>query len=471
MSPYFWLHGDLQRSLKEWKFWFGWTFYAGDHKLDFTALRDYYIYPEDFPDFSKDTPAPIFYVDNDNVTAEIIDYTWRQGNGILVWRNATQGAHLPMMDLDWVRENFDMEKYYEGQGDLEKYFFWNDTDWDKAYQYPALGPHSPIKMQEFVDNTLDGDHLPYYLGFNLKLLAENLNLRKLVLGWFDRIVAPAAGEEHYFASKAGKIMFGTVKYFNEFSFMGYGNENYATMHNGIADDSFIQIANTKRWILIHTRYFPYIHIIYRHFASMMMIDFPEVPHVVVDVGPGDFLYFPPAWCHAVVNMDDTWGMGIAVRDYRKTMQQMVKKFLFGSSVEADVGNSFHQWFQFMKAKLTGNDPSTVQQKRRSAVDVNAQQYIMDEFQIGELHKHTHDMNNKYEHYYNPEVKRGVDYGNGRKFKSKPFSSTNFPVQTTEGAKQRLRENADRSMLDAADLKDFVEERNAKRIADGWKYEL
>jgi hypothetical protein len=163
-------------------------------------------------------------------------------------------------------------------------------------------------------------------------------------------------------------------------------------------------------------------------------------------------------------------MGIGIRDSRKTMQQMVKKTLFGSSIEADVGHSFNQWFQFLKAKLTGYDPSS-NMKRRSAVEVIFQQYTMDEFQIEQLHKHTHDMNNKYAHVFDENIERGVDYGNGRKFKGKPFSKDNFPVQTTAGANQRLREYGERLTLDAEALKEFVEDRNAKREADGWKYEL
>lgn len=419
MSPYFWIHGDLQRSLREWRFWFIWSFYAHDYKNDFKALRDYYIYPEDFPDFTKDTPIEFYVVTNENVTREIVEKTWWRGEGVLLWKNAAKDAHLPMQDLQWVRDNFDMEQYYEGNGDLESYQYYNDSNWDTAYEYPMWGG-DPVKMQDFVDHTLDGEHKPYYLGFNFKMCAENPKIRQSIVPILDRAVEIVAGPDYY-TSKLEKLFIPQegLHYILEFFFMYYGTQGYANIHNAVMDDTFIQIANTKRWVFVHPRYFPYMHMTYKNFGAAQFLDFEEIPKIWVDVGPGDLLYFPPSYIHTVLNLEEKFGMGLGIRDLKKTILTMFGNLLFGSRIEANVGAFYSQFFQLIKAKITGFD-LRAESDKRSALEVFQPKQVYDAWQLEQWHKHIADCHNKFEHLFNPEVKRGVEYGRGRGHPDSPF---------------------------------------------------
>lgn len=452
ISPYFWIHGDMTRSLREWRFWFSWSIWAMDYRQNLVALQDYYIYPENFPDFSKDTPIEVIYVSNENVTADIIRHTWWEGNGILIWRNATRGAHEKMQELDWVRENFDMDQWYETTGDEENYFYYNDTNWNTSLEYTIWGP-KPVEMRDFVENTLDGEHKARYIGFNFKIVQENPKVRKAFLDVMDAAIEPIAGPR-YFTDKMDKDMAKDMKYLLEFFFIYHGTGMYATHHNGIGDDTFLQIANTKRWIFTHPRYIPYMHQSYKTFGGSIFLDFDEIPKVWVDVGPGDFMYFPPSYVHTVINLEEKWGMGLGIRDVKKTMTMMAQNVLLGSPVEGNVGVFYNQWFQVLKAKIMSAMPNT---DRRSALDNASPRFVMDDWQIKHWHKHVANCHNQFEHLINPEIKSGVEIGRGT---SHPEGMVDpktghrlVSVLPTEEAWEMYENNLQRKLLDAEKMKE------------------
>jgi len=453
LSPYFWVHGDVMRSLREWKFWFGWTFYSHSYKNDHTALKQFYIYPENFPDFTKDDPIQVYVVTNENVTAEIIEKTWLRGEGVLHWINAAKDKHLEMQGLQYIRDNFDMEKYYLGSGDLESYMYYNDSNWDTAYEYPMWGA-DPIKMQDFVDNTLDGEHLPYYLGFNFKVSKENPKVRQALLTILDEAVESVAGPKYY-SSRVDTFWWKAeaVHSVLEFFFMYYGTENYATIHNAVMDDTFIQIANTKRWVFWHPRYYPYMHMTCKSFGSAAFIDFEEIPKVAVDIAPGDLLYFPPSYIHTVLNLEEKPGFGLGIRDIGKSITDMFTNVFLGSNVQANVGAFWVQFFNMVRAKVTGFDLKAESAKRSG---ISAFQPIQkyDEFQIQQWHKHIADCHNKFEYLKNPASgqKRGVEYGNGRGHADSPFGPNMAKVMNAEmlqrvyEEKEKFNQHADQQEL-------------------------
>jgi len=462
MSPYFWLHGDIVRSVREWRFWFMFSIYAHDYTNNFIALRDYYIYPENFPDFSNDEPMEYYIVTHENVTMEILERTWLNGNGILHWKNATKGAHEKMMDINWIRENFDLTKYYEGIGDQEHYAYYNDSDWDTAYEYPMwAGDH--ISLEDFVDNTLEGEHLPYYLGFNFKICEENPKVRSAVLSLLDEIVEPIAGPDYY-SSNSGKYVSESegILHFVEFFFMYYGTQGYAAIHNAVMDDSFIQVRNTKRWVFTHPRYIPYMHMSFKNFGVAQFLDFEELPKQVVDVGPGEFLYFPPHYVHTVVNLEDTWGWGVGIRDFKKTLKTVVKNVFLGTSdIQGNVGAYYSQLFQILKAKFYSGFDLKAEAEKRSAVEAYQPTQLYDAWQIQEWHKHIADIQNQFD-YLMPgsEQKRGVYYGNGRSHADSPFGPGFSGVKDTKKLQEeqdiRIKKNKNAGSAELKDLYGYEE---------------
>jgi len=475
MSPYFYLHGDVVRSLREWKFWFGWSFYAHDYANDFKALRNFYIYEEDFPDFTKDEPMRVYYVDNDNVTQEIIDATWKRGEGVLVWRNATKGAHEDMMDLDWVRENFDGENEYHMQGDGDTYYFYNDTNFTTAYEYPALSGER-VTMKDFIDHTLDGEHLRYYLGFSFNCMQQNPLVRNRFFEMYDKALEPYCDKPDYYRSTMDKDWIeGQFKHWLEFFFMYYGTESYTPFHTAISDDMFIQIHNTKRWVLIHPRYYPYVMATYKTPFSLTFIDFEDVPKEWVDIGPGDLLYFPPQYIHAVVNMEDTWGMGLGLRDVQKSITLMAKNMLFGSNVEANVGPFYQHWFQAVKGKILGTD-FTAELNRKSGLNAAFPNGVFDQYQLDALKKHIADNHNKFEHLFMEEVERGVETGRGPKNPNSMLGPDSglSPVRTTAEAIKiwaKLNPQLEGNLKDGEGMAVKGAEEMVKKYADAGKKDL
>merc|ERR1712110_12677 len=105
----------------------------------------------------------------------------------------------------------------------------------------------------------------------------------------------------------------------------------------------------------------------KNFGVAQFLDFEVIPKVAVDVAPGDLLYFPPHYIHTVLNMEEKHGYGMGIRDIKKTLTTMAGNLLLGSNVEANAGAFFAQWFNFIKAKVTGFDLKA-ESAKRSAVE-------------------------------------------------------------------------------------------------------
>jgi len=412
VSPYFWTQGDYMRSLREWRFWCVYTWYGWDYRNDHIGLQSIYIYPENFPDFTKDMPPQIHYVDHQNITVELWDACWLRGECILVWRNATLGKHNEIATLEWLRENMVMNTTYQATGDGVSYAYYNDSNWDTAMEYQVFSPE-PVTMKDIIDHTLDGEHKAYYVGFSWKMAEENPKFRKKVYGYFDEI-AETMGYPNYYTPQMGLLNPVGIPFLRELCFLYYGTEAYAPIHNGAADSTFLQLKNTKRWILIHPRYLPYMMPAKRIMGAIGLIDFPEIPRTFVDAGPGDLLHFPPHYIHMVTNRHEEWGMGFGMRDSKKSLYLMFMNTFFGSPIEANVGAMWHFVSSLIQAKLIkGIDLKKVNAARGAVDGASVPDIKYDAFQLQALHKHIADCHNQFEYLTDPTIERGVEIGRGR----------------------------------------------------------
>jgi hypothetical protein len=106
-----------------------------------------------------------------------------------------------------------------------------------------------------------------------------------------------------------------------------GREVYTSMHHAPGGNFFLQVAGRKRWYLIdptwtahvhpvNGRPFQYCNSAFAGFQARrrMGLENPlaNLPHMIVDLEPGDLLYNAPWWWHEIENLDD-FTVGCAVR--------------------------------------------------------------------------------------------------------------------------------------------------------------
>jgi len=92
------------------------------------------------------------------------------------------------------------------------------------------------------------------------------------------------------------------------AYLYQGSRYRTTVHNAIYNDYFLQVSGIKQWTFMNVEYFPYLGAVMgkavwqsMHFRNHFMHPDSKIPYTVIDLRPGDLMYFPPLMPHQVVN--------------------------------------------------------------------------------------------------------------------------------------------------------------------------
>lgn len=232
-------------------------------------------------------------VTDETVTAEDIHDCFVERNSILLWKN-----FIPA-DVMKQFENVGPEMFED-----KTYFFAQSETVPIKRNGKLFRPLIPVNVRDAMRQMKKGERL--YLGFNTALADDNPGIKSTLEGVLDKINAQG-------------------QFFNKFaclthSFLYYGNQFQAALHQAVVQDFSIQLANSKTWRFIRPEFTPQMRAFRADvpgvlYSSHGLIEGTGIPYSEVTAHPGDLMVFPEHWWHEVHNIEpDSYGLMIGFRD-------------------------------------------------------------------------------------------------------------------------------------------------------------
>lgn len=227
----------------------------------------------------------------------------------IVFKNFTKGA------LDFMKD----PNYFLNDVENLNYAFYNKTTYGGTFD---------ADLHDGVRRILGGETI-LFRGNTAFLNPENPFFDN-VLGCFKTMYESFPFAEKYFT------VFDAQK---TNTFLYQGNWYRTPFHNSFADDSLIQVSNTKIWTFVHHKYTAAMNPIHMFpgtlvaqtccasSPSLQHLKEKGMPYTQIWTEPGDFLYFPTYWWHEVENRyPDQFGLAFAFRTMRGP--HYVRSFIF-----------------------------------------------------------------------------------------------------------------------------------------------
>jgi len=239
---------------------------------------------------------PFLVVDWNNVTSNDIVRTFGKWEKGLLFKNFTRGR------LDFMRS----KDYIFNELDNDVYQFYKET---------TFGGKVDLPLHEGFKKMIDGERI---------LLRGSVTFTKETQPfWRDiKTIIDDFYQAYPIAKKYVKMMGSTTTN----SFVHWSNWYHTTLHKGIAQACFLQVANTKVWHFVHNRYTPVMDC-WNSAPGMTTSGhccwdsdrFAEIRKrlnvITVMSEPGDLIYFPVYWWHEVELLNpDEFGMMLGFRN-------------------------------------------------------------------------------------------------------------------------------------------------------------
>jgi hypothetical protein len=211
---------------------------------------------------------------------------WERQDAIVVWKQFAKGKLDKYADEEWVKNNFNDDKYE---------FLTNGSNQQFEEQFEELNLKSAFAKMENL-----------YLGFSYTLLNNNK----------DTLLKDINEMLHQYGEDVANLI--PVNHSLHHAFLYKGKKYHTGQHQAPVSDWFVQISNSKKWRFIKPTYTPYMRPIPIDGVSMMsgfdyLPDDCGIPFVDVTTEPGDLMFFPAHWWHEVHNLYDNHGIAFGLR--------------------------------------------------------------------------------------------------------------------------------------------------------------
>lgn len=236
-----------------------------------------------------------------------------------IWANNSENMLRYLNSTDNLRKYLDMDRNYSTLvAPVDEHWYYDDLPFEKILD--DMENHSDEKLTSIY--------------FSYEFAAQES--QPFIWKWYNDLYTKLGFD--FNDVNQGSMVRGK-RLFTLHSFLYYGTKQRTRLHAAPPADYFTQVANKKKWRLIHKRYFPYMNL-YRH-GSLGIMRTPEyyitdyaedrIPYVDILVEPGDMMYFSEWQVHEVWNTEPTLGLAIGVRPAKpigtKLFQEPVASFV------------------------------------------------------------------------------------------------------------------------------------------------
>jgi len=239
---------------------------------------------------------PFLIVDWNNVTEDHIIRSFGKWEKGLIFKNFTQGRLDHMRTADYVFNTLDNDVY-------------------EFYQKTTYGGKVDLPLHEGMKKMMDGERI---------LLRGSVTFTKDSQPFWKDIMEVV--DDFYNIYPVAKKYVKMIGSTTTNSFVHWSNWYHTTLHKGIAQALFLQIANTKVWHFVHNQYTPVMDC-YNSSPGMTtsghccwdserMAEHRKKLNVVTMMSePGDLIYFPVYWWHEVELLNpDEFGLMLGFRN-------------------------------------------------------------------------------------------------------------------------------------------------------------